>query len=463
MNADQRTQRSAAQRDAAQRGAAQPAVAQVLTALGIDALNSMQLAAQAAIKPGTDTYLIAPTGSGKTLGYLLPVLALLRADRPGVQCLVLVPSRELAMQIEQVWRKMATGFKVNVCYGGHSAETEVRNLSNPPALLIGTPGRIADHLNRRSFDPTGIDTLVLDEFDKSLTLGFHDEMAYIIDQLPNLQTRVLVSATAGIRVPDFVNLHKPTRLTFGTEESNPVSLTLKAVPTAGPDDREALFKLLCTFGNDAALVFCNLRETVEQLTDYLNRKELYAAAYHGALEQDARERALIRFRNGSVTYLITTDLAARGLDIPELRHVVHYELPTHETEFTHRNGRTARMHATGTAYLLLPARGITDDVPGYVPDDLDTHPLPAETPPLPAPPTFVTIYVSGGKKNKLSKGDIVGFFIQKGQLANQDLGRIEVGDYMTFVAVHRDRVTHLLAHVRDEKMKGKKYKIDVAR
>jgi ATP-dependent RNA helicase DbpA len=431
-----------------------------LAALGIEALNPMQVAAAEAIRPGTDTYLIAPTGSGKTLGYLLPVLSLIQTETTGIQCLVLVPSRELALQIGQVWQQMATGVKVNVCYGGHSFETEVRNLSNPPALLIGTPGRIADHLDRRSLTPDDIHTLVLDEFDKSLTLGFHAQMAYIVRRLSGLQTHVLVSATAGVPVPDFVSLQNPTRLRFGTDAANPVALTLTAVATNVPDDRDTLFRLLCSIGNEAALIFCNLRDTVEQLTTYLNNKGLYAAAYHGALEQEARERALIRFRGGSVTYLVTTDLAARGLDIPDMQHVIHYELPTHATEFTHRNGRTARMHATGTAYLLLPPG---DPRPHYLPDELGTFALPNPVPALPAPPVYTTLYISGGKKDKLSKGDVVGFFLQKGGLAKDELGRIEVGDYMTFASVRREQVAGLLRRVQPEKMKGKKYKIDVAR
>lgn len=443
----------------------QPGVAHVLTALGIAALNPMQAAAEQAIRPGTDTFLIAPTGSGKTLGFLLPVLQLLRADARQVQCLVLVPSRELAMQIEQVWRSMATGFKVNVCYGGHSVETEVKNLSNPPALLIGTPGRIADHLTRRTFATDGIQTLVLDEFDKSLTLGFHDEMAYIIDNLPNLQTQVLVSATSGVAIPDFMELRNPTRLTFSADEDQPAILSLKVVYTNGPDDRATLFRLLCTLGSEATLIFCNLRDTVEQLSEWLNSKGLSSTAYHGALEQADRERALIRFRGGSVTYLVTTDLAARGLDIPDMKHVVHYELPPHETEFTHRNGRTARMHAAGTAYVLLPK-----DVPGeamsgphYLPESLDEFTLSATTPALPEPPAYTTVYISGGKKNKVSKGDILGFFAQKGQLAKDDLGRIEVGDFMSFASVRRPKVADLLSRIQNEKMKGKEYKIEVAR
>ena len=432
----------------------------VLAALGIEALKPMQAAAEEAIQPGTDTFLVSPTGSGKTLGFLLPVLQLLKSEQAGIQCLVLVPSRELAMQIEGVWRKMATGYKVNVCYGGHPVETEIKNLSNPPALLIGTPGRIADHLTRRSFATDTIQTLVLDEFDKSLTLGFHEEMHYIIDNLPNLQTRVLASATSGIAIPDFIDLHNPTTLRFDADEDVPAALALKVVYTDKADDREALFRLLCTLGSEAALIFCNLRDTVEQLSTYLNSKGLYGTAYHGALEQADRERALIRFRGGSVTYLITTDLAARGLDIPDMQHVIHYELPPHETEFTHRNGRTARMHATGTAYILLPR---ADPAPFYLRNELDELTLPAKTPALPAPPDYTTVYISGGKKNKINKVDIVGFFGQKGALAKDDIGRIEVGDFMAFVSIRRTSVDALLSRIQNEKMKGKKYKIEIAR
>ena len=437
-----------------------PPVAPVLTALGIAALNPMQAAALAAIRPGTDTFLVSPTGSGKTLGFLLPLTYLLRSDKAGVQCLVLVPSRELALQLEQVWRKMATGFKVNVCYGGHAVETEMRNLSNPPALLIGTPGRIADHLTRRSFSTETIETLVLDEFDKSLTMGFQQEMGYIVENLPNLQTRVLASATSGIQLPDFMRLHRPTTLRFEAEADVPTALTLSLVRCQKPHDRDTLLRLLCTLGNEAVLIFCNLRETVEALTQWLNSQGLHATAYHGALEQEARERALIRFRGGSVTYLVTTDLAARGLDIPDMNHVIHYELPAHPTEFTHRNGRTARMHATGTAYVLLETG---DPGPFYLPPNVPEFTLPTPTPPLPAPPAYTTIYISGGKKNKINKVDIVGFFTQKGGLPKEAIGRLEVGDFMAFAAVHRECVADLLSRVQTEKMKGKKYKIDVAR
>jgi superfamily II DNA/RNA helicase len=433
---------------------------QILANLAINALNPMQEAALTAIPGKTDTFLVAPTGSGKTVAFLLPLLQLLTSDTTAVQCLILVPSRELAMQIEQVWKKMATGHKVNVCYGGHAVDTEIRNLSNPPALLIGTPGRIADHITRRSFTLDGIHTLILDEFDKSLTLGFQDDMAFIIDGLRNLRRRVLVSATSGISIPGFVRLQSPTTLTFTATETAPRTLTMEVVYSPEKDKIDALTRLLCTLDSEPALIFCNHREAADRACTLLADRGIYARAYHGGMEQDDRERALILFRNGSVRYLITTDLAARGLDIPEMKFVIHYHLPPKEPEFIHRNGRTARMHASGTVYLLLHP---DEPYPDYLPDNMPERQLPGGTLPLPAPPDFQTLYISGGRKNKLNKVDIVGFFTQKGALEKGELGRIDVQDFMSFAAVKTTKVATLLARIGPEKMKGKKYKIEVAR
>ncbi|GAB3337430.1 DEAD/DEAH box helicase [Larkinella ripae] len=433
--------------------------APILANLGISALNPMQKTAWEAVLEEKAVLLLAPTGSGKTLGFLLPVLQLLKPDQRTVQALILAPSRELALQIEQVWRKMGTSYKVNVCYGGHPMATEIQNLSSPPAVLIGTPGRIADHLDRATFDPDGIQTLVLDEFDKSLELGFHDQMAFIIGRLRNLRKRVLVSATSGVSIPDFTGVRSPTRLNFIPDDDRLKSLTTRLVAAFDTDKTDTLFRLIGSLNSEAALIFCNLRENAELVSESMNARGIRTAFYHGGLEQDERERALIQFRNGSVRYLITTDLAARGLDIPEMKHVIHFQLPLHEHEFIHRNGRTARMLASGTAYLLLHP---DENRPRYVPDSLEEHAL-ADTYPLPEPPEFQTIYVSGGKKNKLNKVDIVGFFSQKGGLEKGDLGLIEVKDFASFAAVRTPKVGQLLARVKDEKMKGKKYKIAIAR
>src|SRR5690554_504780 len=430
----------------------------ILSNLGIDALNKMQFEAQRTIINKNNTILLSPTGSGKTLAFLLPIWQLLSEDIKTVQCLVIVPSRELALQIEQVWKKMGTKLKVNVCYGGHSIETELNNLSNPPALLIGTPGRLTDHLERESFDTSNIKILVLDEFDKSLQLGFLDEMNTIISELPNLEKRVLLSATSDVEIPNFVGMDSSATLDFTQEEQND-SLSVKLVVSPEKDKIDTLFKLLCSLNSEAALIFCNHREVAERISDLLDSKGIYSGYYHGGMDQDDRERVLIQFRNGSLNYLITTDLGARGLDIPEMKHVIHYHLPAKEVDFTHRNGRTARMQATGTAYIISYKE---DNLPDYIPQGLDILKL-KEGKPLPKRPEYQTIYISGGKKNKLNKGDIVGFFLQIGKLDKSDLGLIEVKDFISFAAVKTSMVKPLLVNIRDQKMKSKKYKIEVAR
>ncbi len=430
----------------------------ILSNLGIARLNVMQVAANQTISSERNTLLLSPTGSGKTLAFLLPILQLLDEDVPKVQCLIVVPSRELALQTEQVWKKMGTKFKVNVCYGGHSIDTELNNLSNPPAVLIGTPGRLTDHLERGSFETESIKTLVLDEFDKFLQLGFHDEMSTIIGQLQNLQKRVLLSATSDVEIPDFVGVESPVTLDY-MEESPSEALSLKLILSPEKDKIASLFQLICSLHSEPALIFCNHREVTERVTGLLNKGGVHAKYYHGGMDQGDRERVLIQFRNGSLNYLVTTDLAARGLDIPEMNHVIHYHLPSKESEFVHRNGRTARMHATGTAYII---QFKDDELPDYIPSSIDILPVSSENP-LPDRPEYTTIYVSGGKKNKLNKIDIVGFFLQKGKLDTSDVGLIEVKDFISFVAVRSTVVKKLLTNIRSEKMKGKKYKIEIAR
>jgi ATP-dependent RNA helicase DeaD len=432
----------------------------ILLNLGIESLNEMQETAQDVILNDNNVLLLSPTGSGKTLAFLLPIFEMLQPEILSVQCLILVPSRELGLQIEQVWKKMGTDYKVNVCYGGHSIETEIKNLSNPPAVLIGTPGRIADHIDRGTFRLDKIQTLILDEFDKSLQLGFHEQMSFIIGKLSKLNKRVLVSATSDIEIPKYTRVVNPTILDFiPTEEEQESNLTTKLVISKEKDKLGSLFNLICSLKSQQAIVFCNHRDAAERISDTLNEKGIYATYYHGGMDQEERERALIQFRNGSMSYLITTDLAARGLDIPEMKHVIHYHLPLKEDEFTHRNGRTARMQASGTAYVIAHESEKKMDYLDYGMEVFSVE----NAITLPKPPEFQTIYVSGGKKNKLNKIDIVGFFSQKGKLEKGDLGLIEVKDFISFAAVKFNKVKDFLHNVKDEKMKGKKFKIEVAR
>lgn len=431
----------------------------LLSLINITAFNEMQLASIEANKTGSDIVLLSATGSGKTLAFLVPLLSQLQTSNKKTQAIVIVPSRELAMQIEKVFKSLGSGFKVTCCYGGHLRETEENNLIEPPALLIGTPGRLADHIRRGNITTDSIETLILDEFDKSLEAGFEEEMAFIIGSLPNIKKRILTSATQAVGVPAFVGLKDEQVLNFLTdEEASPEKLAYRVVNSADKDKLESLFKLVCYLGNRSTVIFCNHRESVERVSEYLTGQTITNVFYHGSMEQQERDSALCKFRNGTSNILVTTDLAARGLDIPNIRYIVHYHLPHTEDSFVHRNGRTARMDASGTVILVV---GPDEKVPGYVPETENID-LP-ETAILPEKPKWSTIFVAAGKKDKVNKIDIVGFLSNKANLKKEDIGLIEVKDFFSFVAVKKIKMNETLRLIKNEKIKNKKVKIDIAK
>jgi ATP-independent RNA helicase DbpA len=431
----------------------------VLENLKIDSLNEMQLASLKAAENKGDIVLLSPTGSGKTLGFLLPILNILDDKKKGVQALVIVPSRELALQIEQVFRMMGTGFKVNCCYGGHETKVEKNNLEQAPAVLIGTPGRIAYHLRQRNFDTSNIHTLVLDEFDKALEFGFQNEMSLIINQIKNLKRRFLTSATTMSDIPEFTGISNPVEINFLTK-GKVEGLKVKTVISETKEDKlDTLFALICKVGHRPTLVFCNHREAVDRISELLAEKGLIHDVFHGGLEQSERERTLIKFRNGTHRLLITTDLASRGLDIPEIENVIHYQIPVNENAFVHRNGRTARMNAEGTSYLLLTEN---ETLPEYIKQPVVKEELPRKNS-LPPNPEWSTLYIAAGKKDKINKMDIVGLLHQKGKLLKEELGLIEVLDFSSYAAVKRNKIDGLVQLLRTEKIKNKKVKIEVAR
>jgi ATP-independent RNA helicase DbpA len=433
-------------------------VQRVLENLNISALNEMQLAATAAAAKGNDLILLAPTGSGKTLGFLLPLLKNLDPAKKGVQALILVPSRELALQIEQVFKAMGTGFKVNCCYGGHAVKVEKNNLAEAPALLIGTPGRIAYHLKHENFDESTITSLVLDEFDKALEFGFQDDMSYIIGQLRSLKQRFLTSATKMEVIPEFAGVSDAKEIDFLASADVTPDLKLKKVITTAEEKLDTLFKLICKIGDERTLIFCNHRETVDRISDLLIDKDLAHDIFHGGMEQDERERALLKFRNGSIKLLITTDLAARGLDIPEVQYIVHYQLPYTEDAFLHRNGRTARMNAKGTAYLIMTE----EEKYPFLAGGIETEVLKDKDYKLPKDSEWQTLYIAAGKKDKVNKIDIVGLLLKKGGLQKEDVGLIEVKDQSSYVAVKRNMSRKVLAALANERIKNKKVKIEIA-
>jgi superfamily II DNA/RNA helicase len=433
-------------------------ISQMLSYLKIDELNELQSRALEASQKDGDLILLSDTGSGKTLAFLLPVLELLDDKAAGTQALVIVPSRELAIQIERVFKALGTGFKVTSCYGGHLRETEENNLKEAPALIIGTPGRLGDHIRRENIRTGTIKTLVLDEFDKSLELGFQEEMAFVIDSLPAINKRLLTSATSGSEIPDFVGLRSVQTLDFLTGKKTD-RLALWQVFSPENDKLDTLFRLICYLGDRSTIVFCNHRESVERVSAFLKDKGIVNVFYHGAMEQPERDSALAKFRGGSSNVLVTTDLAARGLDVPNIRYIVHYHIPNTEDIYTHRNGRTARMEASGTAIFILSPE---EKLPAYIPEVPEVIELPAEAV-IPDKPKWTTLFISAGKKDKVNKVDVVGFFTNKGQLKKEDIGLIEVKDFFCFVAIRKSKASHTLQLIKNEKLKNKKLKIDVAK
>ena len=425
----------------------------ILQKLGINELNPMQIAAHEAISTHHEVVLLSPTGTGKTLAFLLPLIAELNPTSDQIQALILVPSRELAIQIEQVVREMGSGYKTNAVYGGRSGTKDKMELKHAPAILIGTPGRVADHMRRENIDTGDIATLVLDEFDKSLETGFEKEMKEIVQLLPSSIKKVLTSATQKVQIPAFANIHNPKKLNFLGETS--IQLSTKIVEAPTKDKLPTLEQLISHIGNGSGIIFCNLKETIQTVSDFLENSNIAHACFYGGLEQIDRERALIKFRNGTYRLLVATDLAARGIDVPEMDFIIHYQLPFKKEEFTHRNGRTARMNTDGTAYII---RGLHEKLPAFVEEaeliDIQTDHSPSST-------NWETLYISGGRKDKISKGDIAGLFFKQGNLQKDELGTIELKQDCAFVAVPKAKVDRLITELNNTRLKKKKVRISL--
>ena len=424
---------------------------EILRKLQIHQLNEMQEEAITTIDRANNTILLSPTGTGKTVAFVLPLLQLLNPEIPEVQALILVPSRELAIQIEQVIRTMGSGYKVNAVYGGRPMSKDKIELKHIPAILIGTPGRIADHFSNDRFSKQYIKTLILDEFDKSLEVGFEYEMRGIINQLSALTKRILTSATEGVEIPDFVRLEQPKIINYlGTKSSK---LALKTVVSPKKNKLQTLVQLLEHIGDQQGIIFCNLKDSIQEVSVFLNQRNISHACFHGGMEQKDRERALIKFRNGTNQLLIATDLAARGIDVPEMKYIIHYELPLYQEEFIHRNGRTARVSAKGTAYVLKwKEEGLPDFIQNAPIEKLTNQSIRKSM-------VWATLFISGGRKDKISKGDIAGLFLKQGNLSKDQLGMIELKQDCAFVAIPSKLAEELIGTLNNSRLKKKKVRI----
>lgn len=435
----------------------------ILNKLGIE-LNDMQQDALRAIQHGNqDVVVLSPTGSGKTLAYLLPLSQLVDAADDEPQAIVVTPGRELALQSSTVLKNMGSGLRAMACYGGRSTMDEHRVLRQVrPQIIFGTPGRLNDHLDKGNFSPYHIKYLVIDEFDKCLEMGFQDEMSRLVKSLPGLRRHFLLSATESEEIPRFVHMGKVEKLDYRMDEEQvPERVHIYKVMSPEKDKLESLSLLLRSLGDTSTIVFLNYRDSVERTNNYLVEQGFSTSFFHGGLEQKEREASLYRFSNGSANILVSTDLASRGLDIPDIDNIIHYHIPESEDGYIHRVGRTARWEAQGRAFFLL---GPEEHIPEYVDAEVEDYEIPAvEELPAPAQPKMATIYIGKGKKDKISKGDILGFLCKKGGLQSSEIGKIDVNDRYAYAAIARPKLRSVLQKVKGEKIKGIKTIVEEVR
>lgn len=441
---------------------------EILQRLGISQLNDMQEEALAAIvRSNDDVVILSPTGTGKTLAYLLPLVQLINEEKPSLQAIVVTPGRELALQSSEVLKSMGCGLHSMAVYGGRPAMDEHRELRKVcPQIIFGTPGRLNDHLVKGNIVADDVRFLIIDEFDKCLEMGFQNEMAILLGNLPYVKRRVLLSATESEVMPRFVNMGHTQRLDYRQEEEQVSSrVHIFSIESPQNDKLEPLRQLLLERGEESTVVFLNYRESVERVADFLRKAGFTLSVFHGGLEQKQREDALYRFANGSANIMVCTDLASRGLDIPDIDNIVHYHLPETEQNYVHRVGRTARWDKQGRSFFLLKAG---EHIPDYVEETPTAYNLKADaddsTPErVPARPKMVTIYIGKGKRDKLSRGDIVGFLCKKGGLQGSEIGKISVEERFTYVAIAREKLRQVLKNTVGEKIKGVKTIIEEVR
>ena len=428
--------------------------------LGISDLNDLQKSVLKNLKISSSAIIYSPTGSGKTLAFSVTLLkALKNFATEKLQAVIIAPSRELVIQISDVIRPIAPDYKVTSLYGGHNVADEKNSLQNVPSIIVGTPGRLLDHANRGNIDLTNVRQLILDEFDKCLELGFEEEMRKLLKKMPNLSRKILTSATILNEIPDFVNLREYVTLDFlGSAENPSERTTVWQVKSEEKDKLAALRTLLYSIPQGKAIIFANYRDAVSRIYQNLKDNQISAGIYHGALEQMDREKAIAMFNNESYPILVSTDLGSRGLDIKEVKNIIHYHLPVSQESYTHRNGRTARVDKTGDVYILTHQ---DEQLPDFVTID-ETFNLPEKCEKKSIVNRNSTLYFKAGKKEKISKADIVGFIANNSQIVPNEIGVINVYDHYALVAVPKQKAKTAIAQLLKAKIKGKKIRIEIA-
>lgn len=428
----------------------------VMSIPGVEELNDMQR--EMSVDTNSRVMLTAPTGSGKTIAFAIRLLRSIDSNVVGLQGIVLAPTRELVLQIAGVMKQMSGGLRTVAVYGGHDMRDEINELTVEPTLIVATPGRLVDHINRRTVDVSSARNLVLDEFDKCLQFGFQEDMGKIVRRLRKLKLTVLTSATSGTEWPDYAGEKSAYRRYDYEGGAGVVSVAPELVTVKSPsrDKLDTLVGLLRGMENGKVIVFVNHRESAERVFERLMREGVPSVLYHGALDQQQRRMAVERLANGSAPVMVSTDLASRGLDIPSIESVVHYHQPIDRETWTHRNGRTARQGARGTVYAILSEGEKLPE--GEIADKELQEITPSDSPIV---ATMVTLYINAGKKEKISKGDVAGYVMQKGGLTREEVGRIMVDDHYSLVAVVAEKARSVVSKLSPHKLKNTRVRVSV--
>ena len=445
-----------------------PALLQALDSLGYAQMTAIQAAALPPLLAGRDVIAQARTGSGKTAAFGLALLARLRGEQRELQALVLCPTRELADQVSRELRALARfvpNIKLLTLCGGISIRPQLASLSQSPHIVVGTPGRIEDLLQRRALDLSRLNTVMLDEADRMLDMGFVDAISRILRQTPRERLTGLFSATypAEIRALSESFQREPVSASAETE-LDPATIAQQFFAVERADKTAAVRALLVARQPAAALVFCNTRQDVLELGRQLTQSGIPASSLHGDRDQREREEVLLQFANGSSRVLIATDVAARGLDIKALPLVISYELPTDPEVHVHRIGRTGRAGASGEALSLVTGRerqrleaiqALTGITPAWTP-----LPQPPGRQGLP-PAAMCTVAIDAGRRDKLRPGDIQGAMTGAAGLAADQVGKIDIFPTRSYVAIARALAAPALKKLRANPIKGRRLRVRI--
>ncbi|MEX0965281.1 MAG: ATP-dependent RNA helicase DbpA [Pseudohongiellaceae bacterium] len=438
-----------------------------IATLGYESMTPVQAQSLAHLLEGRDLIAQAKTGSGKTAAFAIALLNKLGAQLYSTQALVLCPTRELADQVAAEVRKLASAIpniKVLTLCGGKPMGPQLASLQRDPHIVVGTPGRILKHLEQETLRLSAVQTCVLDEADRMLDMGFHDDIMQIIGKTPATRQTLLFSATFPNGMKEISSLVQRDPVAIRVEAShNSTDIEQLFFQVTKSERAQTLFRVIAHYLPDSTLVFCNTKQQCQQLADELRQRDLHALALHGDMEQFERDEVLTQFSGKSSSILIATDVAARGLDVKELAAVVNYELCRDPQVHVHRIGRTARAGKTGLAVSLFTDSErrqlqAIEEYQGSVAKVLSTTSLTGPEDFKLYPP-MVTLFVNGGRKDKLRAGDLLGALTARGEISGSQIGKITLFDKISYVAVEQKAAKLALAILADGKIKGRKFRV----